>query len=275
MTPPIPKEALAYFKRKGLKVSFIYADVWKEEHDLQFTVAKITQLDVLNVVRDSLEQALRDGTPYAEWRKRLRPELEKKGWWKAREAVDETTGEIGTSHLGAPGRLRVTYETNMRQAYNAGQQDRIERTKNFLPYLLRTVGPSVEHRPEHLAWHGTLLPADDAWWPNHPCPGGYGCKCINRQVGRVEYARLVKEGVPGPGVRELDAAGLPTGRLIRSKAPPITKPKPDQMIRWRNKRTGKVDLVPKGIDPSFAYQAGATTRKERLDEILKERQQRP
>lgn len=47
----VPKEALAWFKAKKLKPGFDYRDVWLEEHSAAFTVAKMTQLDLLSDVK--------------------------------------------------------------------------------------------------------------------------------------------------------------------------------------------------------------------------------
>jgi uncharacterized protein with gpF-like domain len=47
----IPKEALAWLKSKKLTPGFDYRDVWKQEHSIGFTVAKMTQLDLLSDVK--------------------------------------------------------------------------------------------------------------------------------------------------------------------------------------------------------------------------------
>ncbi len=267
----VPREALRFFSQKKLQVGFDYRDVWREEHATAFTVAKITETDVLGAVKGSLETALKEGQSFDSWRKNIRPELEKTGWWVRREVVDPKTGEIAETEIGAPARLRTIYDTNIRTANAAGSWDRIQRTKRFLPNLLYTVGPSAKHRPEHLAWHGTLLPADDPWWLTHFAPNGWGCKCSIRQVGRAEYERLVRDGIPGPGVQELDRNGMPTGRLIRSKTPTITTAPPLDRVPWKNKRTGITELVPRGIDPGFDSNPGARFRTVSQMRVLKDK----
>jgi len=256
-TPPIPREALDYFRRKKLRVGFDFRDVWREEHATQFTVAKITELDVLQAVFDSLTQNLEQGETFETWRKDIRGQLAKRGWWGAREVVDPATGEIGKTDLSAPARLRTIYDTNLRNARAAGQWERIQRTKQVLPYLVYELGPSVHHRAEHVAWHGVVLLADDPWWRTHYAPNGYGCKCRIRQAGPSEYARLLRDGVPAPGTPIIDpATGLPTGRTTRAFfIAQTTAPKID-VRPVRNRRTGEVDLVPKGIDPGFNYNPG-------------------
>ncbi|MGL4830308.1 MAG: phage minor head protein, partial [Vibrio sp.] len=54
----VPKESLEWFKRKGIKPSFDYRDVWKEEHANAFTVAKMLNADLLVEVKQLVEQAI-------------------------------------------------------------------------------------------------------------------------------------------------------------------------------------------------------------------------
>lgn len=267
----VPRDALAFFAQKRLQPGFDYRDVWREEHATAFTVAKITETDVLGAVKTSLERALNEGQSFGSWRRNIRPELERAGWWGRREVADPKTGEIRETDLSTPARLRTIYDTNIRTANSAGQWERIQRTKRFLPYLLYTVGPSVQHRPEHLAWHGTLLPADDPWWLTHFAPNGYGCKCSIRQVGRAEYDKLVRDGVLGPGVQERDHNDLPTGRLIRSRQPVKLVAPPLDQVPWKNRRTGVTGLVPKGIDPGFDTNPGARFRTVTQMRLLKDK----
>jgi hypothetical protein len=45
---PVPKEAIKFLEGKGLKPAFSYLEVWKEEHETAFTVAKIMENDILS-----------------------------------------------------------------------------------------------------------------------------------------------------------------------------------------------------------------------------------
>lgn len=172
---PPPKEVLEYFRRKGYKLGFSYLDVWREEHATAFTVAKAMELDILEAIRAEVDKALAEGRTFQQFQKELRPILEALGWWGRKEMVDPVTGEVIEAQLGSPRRLQVIFDTNLRTARAVAQWERIQRTKDVLPYLLYTVGPSREHRLAHLAWHGTLLPADDPWWETHFAPNGWGC----------------------------------------------------------------------------------------------------
>lgn len=227
-----PKAALEYFRSKELKPSFDHRDISAAEHGYAHTAAKVMQLDILEAIQNAVDQALAEGRTLAQFKKDLQPTLEKLGWWGKQEMVDPLTGDIVEAQLGSPRRLKTIYRVNMRTARAAGQWDRIERTKKTHPYLVYELGPSREHRDQHVKWAGLILPAADPFWQTHFPPNGYGCKCRVRQVSKREYERLQASGkyatqAPGLDPRE-----------------------------WVNKRTGEVTLVPNGISPGFDINAG-------------------
>ena len=171
---PVPAEALEFFRAKRLRPSFSYLDVSAEEHALEFTVAKSAQFDILDDVRGALREHLAGGGTLRTFEKQLTPILRAKGWWGRKQVTDPETGETVEAQLGSPRRLKTIFRSNMRAARAAGQWERIQRTKAALPFLLYRLGPSREHRDEHVAWNGTLLPADDPWWHDHCPPNGWG-----------------------------------------------------------------------------------------------------
>ncbi|WP_436835580.1 phage head morphogenesis protein, partial [Escherichia coli] len=89
----IPKEALAWLKSKKLTPGFDYRDVWKQEHSIGFTVAKMTQLDLLSDVKALVEDAMASGQSFSEFREVLKPLLVKRGWWGQQMMDDPLTGE--------------------------------------------------------------------------------------------------------------------------------------------------------------------------------------
>lgn len=243
----VPKEALAWLKAKKLKPGFDYRDVWQEEHRNSFTVAKMTQLDLLADVRRLVEDAQKNGQTFTQFQAELEPLLIKRGWWGQKLMDDPLTGETRMVQLGSDRRMRVIYDTNMRTARAAGQWERIQRTKRAMPYLLYTLGPSREHRAEHLKWANICLPVDDPFWHTHMVPNGWGCKCGVRQVSRYEYEQMKATGT-------------------------ITTTAPDtRYVKWINKRTGEEESIPDGIDPGWAYNPGAV-RKRELDAALAQKQ---
>src|SRR5690554_2979998 len=186
----IPRDALDFFRAKGLRIGFSAEDVAPEEHAHGFTVAKAIKLDILDDIKASLADNLEQGQTFRDWAKRIKPELQAKGWWGRKQEIDLATGEMREVQLGSPRRLKTIYRSNMRSARAAGQWQRIERNRNTHPYLIYELGPSQEHRAEHVAWAGTTLPVDHPWWDDHMPPNDYGCNCRVRAVSRSEYERL-------------------------------------------------------------------------------------
>ena len=227
--PGPPPEASAFLRAKGLAPSFRWADVEPEEHAVAFAVAGVTEADVLGDVRGVVRRALDEGRTIETFRKDLRETLEAKGWWGPREVVDPVTGERRVVDLSAPRRVRTIYRANLRSARAAGQWERIERTKEALPWLEYRLGPSEVHRPDHAALEGTILAADDPFWATHFPPNGWGCKCWVRQLSSRQAER--RGGV--------------------SERPEVTT-RP-----WENPRTGEVRDVPVGVDPGWDRNPGA------------------
>lgn len=267
--PPLPKEALAYLRAKQLQPSWDYRDIWKQEHRLAFTVAKLMQQSLLRDVYTSLQTALEGGQTFNQWAENIRPQMQKAGWWGKAELPDPITGEVKEVELGSPRRLKTMYRTNLATARRAGQYQQIQATKAGLPYLLYRIGPAKEHRAEHVSWDGILLPVDDPWWNTHYPINDYGCHCGVRQVSNRQYQRYQKDGIPaGRGIPEYKN-GIPTGKLIRQKRPPITTAPPIQYRKVVNKRTGEIESVPQGIGPGWDYHVGKG-RQAQLNKRLKQ-----
>ena len=53
-----PEEAINYFRQKGYKIGFDYRDVWQQEHQASFTVAKAMKEDLLKDIREGVDDAL-------------------------------------------------------------------------------------------------------------------------------------------------------------------------------------------------------------------------
>ncbi|WP_081696415.1 phage minor head protein [Thiomicrorhabdus sp. Kp2] len=237
--PPLPKETLKWFKSKGIQPSFNWKDVWQEEHAIAFTVAKATEFDVLEAIKLATQQAISQGQTLAQFQKELKPQLIKLGWWGRQDKTDPLTSETYEVQLGSPRRLKVIYRTNLRTARAAGQYERAQKTKAAMPYLMYELGPSRNHRDEHVSWSRIILPIDHPFWQTHYPPNGWGCKCRVRQISAAEAERL---------------GGV-------SKDPHI------QYRDWLNERTGELLQVPQGIDPGWDYNPGIARLKS-LDEHL-------
>jgi len=255
---PVPAEAIAYWRAKGLKPGFSYKDVFGQEHDYAFTAAKIMREDVLVALQEELGRAIEQGVPFAQWKKQIEPRMTALGWWQPHDVQDPKTGK--TKRVDPPSRLEKIFKTNMRTARAAGQYERVQRNKKTRPFLLYLLGPtgsSGKHREAHIAWHGTLLPVDDPFWEFAYPPNGYFCRCYVRTVSQREADTLDAEGVLAPNpVPILDKDGNPTGHVEQTKTPVIRVAPVVPLIPWHNDRTGVTEFVPKGIDPGFHHTPG-------------------
>lgn len=223
-----PKDALDYFRAKDLRVGFSYRDVWGAEHAHAFTVAKMMQLDVLEDVRKAVGKALEQGQTFHQFQRDLKPKLVEAGWWGIEKRLDPKTGKEIRVQLGSPRRLRTIYRANLRASRAAGQWQRIQRTRSTHPFLLYQLGPSEHHRTQHVAWAGTILPADDPWWNDHFPPNGWGCKCRVIQLSR----------------REAERRG---GVTPRPKRNPVV---------WVDRRNQRRMTIDRGLDPAWARNSG-------------------
>ncbi len=227
-----PAEAIAYFKAKGLKVTFDWRDMIGAEHASAFTVAKMADIDLLADVQASLDDAIAQGLSFQSWADTITPLLQQKGWWGRQAVTDPLTGETIVAQLGSPGRLKTIFRTNVQSAYAAGQWQQIQEQKDVAEYLMYDAVDDHRTRPQHAAWDGTVLAVDDDWWRTHYPPNGWNCRC----------------GVIQLSAEDLDDLGLD----VSPKAPA------GGTTNWTNPRTGRVEKVDKGLDPGWNSNPGAT-----------------
>ena len=114
-------ELRRFLENKGLTPAFDWDEVAEQEHAFAFTVAKATELDVLTTIKASLEKAQAQGVPFEVWKKGLRPELQKLGWW-GKKTLRGRRVQLGSSR-----RLKTIYRANIRTAHAAAQYTRARR----------------------------------------------------------------------------------------------------------------------------------------------------
>lgn len=225
-----PQQAIDYFKAKGLKPTFSYAEMMGAEHDKAFTVAKMMNVDMLAQVRNSLDVAMANGTPFKEWADGLIPILQSGGWWGRQEVVDPVSKQVVVAQLGSPWRLETIFRTNMQTAYAAGAWQEIIAQKDVAPFLMYDAVDDDRTRPLHASWDRRVMRVDAAWWGTHFPPNGYNCRC-----GVIQLSQS-----------EVDALGLHVS---------VDAPK-DGTFTWKNPRTGEEYSIPNGLDPGFVNNAG-------------------
>lgn len=171
-----PEQAIAYLERKGYAITWNWHDVQAALHARQFTVAKMTSLDLLQDTRNALVDNLRAGGTEADFIRDLRPTLEAKGWW-GKQVVVDSTGGAEVVRLGSPRRLKTIYQTNAQSAFMAGRYAAMREAIGTHPYWQYIAVLDASTRASHAAMHGKVFRADDPIWEYITPPNDYNCRC--------------------------------------------------------------------------------------------------
>ncbi|MDR1162718.1 MAG: hypothetical protein LBM17_02625 [Candidatus Accumulibacter sp.] len=215
------QEAIDFYKGKLKLPSGGWTDIWQEQHSHGFVVAGASTDSLVEDLYNAIFTASQKGG-FKEFQKDFPNVVAKHGW----------------AHNGSPEwRSRVIYDTNVLQAQNAGRYKQAMEMLVYRPFWQYVHTTQDNPRKEHEAWDGLILPGNDPWWDTHYPQNGWHCRCRVDTLTRREAKRAWEaKGNTGPDT-----------------APPI---------EWEKKVVGKKTsmprevLVPKGIDPGFAYNPG-------------------
>jgi len=158
-----------------------------------FTVAGVSDVRLIEKIRDELAQVLKDGGTQKDFE----------------AAVAKLTSTEGVEQVAAF-TLDTVFTTNMQKAYSLGRFEQLTdpAVKSALPYWqYLTVGDS-RVRPEHAVLDYFTARAEDPVWRKIYPPNGFNCRCI--VIG------LLDEEAP-EGADESGMARLPL--LAREKVP--------------------------------------------------------
>lgn len=213
------KEAIDYFNQKLPLPTTGWQDVYGQQHDHAFMVAGSNKTSIIEGFANAIQGAIESGETLHDFRKRFDTIVQKEGW--------DYNGSRNW-------RSRLIYETNIRQAYNAGREAQMADPafqKQF-PYKEYRHSGAEHYRPQHKAWDRLLLLANDPWWQVHSPSNGYGCKCKAFPRSRRWMQR--------------------NGKALPDKAPA------DEFKEYLDKRTGELKQIPLDIDPGFEHRPGAS-----------------
>ena len=211
------QEAIDFFTQKANVTTKQWTDVWNEAHARSFSVAGAASDALVQDFRQAVERALKEGISLGEFRK----------------SFDEIVARRGWEHTGTAGwRARLIYETNLSTAYGAGRYKQMSQPDVLAvyPYWMYRHSGNPHPRLQHKAWDGMTLRADDTWWVTNYPPNGFHCGCYVEPLSARELARQGKHGPDG--TPPLDLHPAPVGK------------------------TGRTEMVPRGVDPGFAHNPG-------------------
>ncbi len=171
-----PALAIKYFKRKGNAYTWDWYEMWQDAHKKAFTVAKAMREDILKDIRTSVEKALEQGKTFNDFKKELKPTLQKKGWWGEMIVVDKE-GVAEKVQLGSNYRLKTIYRVNMQTAYQTGRYKTQYDNVDNRPYWEYVAVMDSATRPEHAMLNGLVFRYDDPFWQSFYPPNGWNCRC--------------------------------------------------------------------------------------------------
>lgn len=223
-----PTAVVEYLQAKDKELHFDYDEIAYEAHHRVFTVAKITNIDLLGDIKTSLEDAYKSGKSFETWKDEITPTLKKRGWFGHTTVTNPKTGEEKEIYVGSK-RLKNIYNTNMRTAYaKARYETQMESTGEYFRY---TAVMDMLTRPSHARLHGTVLPKNDPFWDTNYPPNGWGCRCKVQVLTKSELERRgitpLADGSMLPNIAHKDFAYNP-GKV--DKLNDILKKKADSVL---------------------------------------------
>jgi SPP1 gp7 family putative phage head morphogenesis protein len=234
----LPEEAIAYLSGRGaITPTTSWMDLWWDEHSRQFTVSRLSRLDILKDMQEGITRSVGGDLTRRDWMRDIEQLLRREGWWGKKTVTDPETGRKLKTIFDSR-RLELIFDTNTRQAYATGQWQHIETAKETHPYVRYVTRRDAKVRPLHRAWDNVTLPVDDPFWDTHTPPCDYRCRCRITTMSAAEYGKRKDDGrivTDRPNMRE---------------------------IEFVNKRTGQITRAPLGVNPAFAYNPGKTAQRD-------------
>lgn len=230
-----PTLAIKYFKNKKNQTSWNWYDIWQDSHKKSFTVAKAMNKNILQDIRSAVEKALEDGQTFQQFKKELKPTLQKKGWWGEIIVVDKE-GVAEKVQLGSNYRLKTIYRVNMQTSYQTGRyQLQIENTDNR-PYWEYIAVMDSSTRPEHAMLNGLILRYDDPFWKSFYPPNGWNCRCRVNALSEhnISTKNLIVDNSNGKLSEEYRLVSKKTGELkpVSVYTDPLTGKKIAPDVGW-------------------------------------------
>jgi SPP1 gp7 family putative phage head morphogenesis protein len=166
-----PEKAVAYFEKKGIKISNTWREALKNSRLHAFTITKVMSADILKDFKELLEKAIREGTSLANFKEQIKNILANRGWLGRK--ISEVPGQ---EKIDSPWRLELVYRTNLQSAFNHGRWDRVQDTRVTFPYVqfLSTIDKVTTK--ECVMLHLTTMSIGDKNIRFFLPPGHYHCR---------------------------------------------------------------------------------------------------
>jgi SPP1 gp7 family putative phage head morphogenesis protein len=209
-------EAVSWFGNRLPVTDQLAAELGAYTGPRAFTIAGVTQLDVVNDVHRSLERAIADGIPFDEWKAEVQDKLTKA--WGRKDSA----------------RIETIFINANQQAYNAGRWAQMT-DPAVLP--LRPFGffdgvADSRQSPICRECDGTILPLSDPWWATHSPQLHHRCRS---QIRTLRESDARRRGVTAaPPTKDADE-GFGLTPTLSGWAPEPQKYPPDLWSEYQRK----------------------------------------
>lgn len=152
-------EAIAAAKARGVVLpQEYYGLLQKEMRSRAFSVARISNINRIQDILESLEQATQRGDSLGRWQKQMRE-----------GGLDKLF--INRAHA------ETVYINAMQTHYSIGRWAQFQDNKERRPYLMYDAVNDSRTRPAHRKLDGFIARIDDPVWDRIAVPGGHRCRC--------------------------------------------------------------------------------------------------
>lgn len=181
---PVPPDAAIEFWKQRAKLTDEEAKALGEgAKQRAFYVTGLVRRDLVQLVSDGIEEALKDGETLADFKKRIVAAIQAQGWHDYR--------------------VENIFRTNMQTAYSAGRYKKMQAVKASRPYWQYIAVMDRRVRPSHAILHKKVYPADHEFWASNYPPNGFRCRCGVRTLSEREVKAqglIVEKEMPKAGV---------------------------------------------------------------------------
>lgn len=167
-------DAADYLRARGVEPAAEFYARLEHLRKEAWTLAKISDVEQIEQVKQSLIQALQEGKSFREWQQALTPEM-----------------------LALPKHYQETvFRTAVLSSYNGAKWTHFRAHAERRPVLRYIAINDSRTRPAHRALHGLMMPVGDARWANLAPPLGFNCRCSLVSLSDKQAKALGYTGTP-------------------------------------------------------------------------------
>lgn len=168
-----PEDAVAYLESQGIKITWDWREQLKAIEEHCFTVSKVSNANILNMMLTELQTAINDGTTIRDFERNTLRLLKEKGY--------------GTKEDGSSWQLDLIYRQNIQDAYMRGRYKGQMDTLDAFPYWEGVAVLDKRTTEECRDLNGVIRPA--AEWQNKYPPLHFRCRFRIRSLSNEEIKK--------------------------------------------------------------------------------------